>query len=104
MLKETLSKVRAGATVSAHFQASKNANATSQQFTVFIVEMDSPESAQVLLKLSQAKKPKDYYMLGVAGDRIFCLLIARSFVQGVESFERDESLKRFEKQIHEATN
>jgi hypothetical protein len=100
--QETLSRVRAGATVSAHLQVDKDANASSQQFTVFIVEMDSPESAEVLCKLSKAKSPESFCRLGIARDRIFCLVIGRSFVQGVTSFERGESLNRFEKRIQDA--
>lgn len=101
-LKETLAKVCAGATINAQLLTDKHAEAMSQQFTVFLVELDLPDSANILLKLSQSKKPKSYSMLGVAVDRIFCLVIARSFVQGVAGFENSESLNRFQKQIQQA--
>jgi hypothetical protein len=101
-LKQTLAKVCAGATITARLPADKHTEASSQQFAVFLVEMDSPDSANVLLKLSQSKKPKDYSMLGIAADHIFCLVVARSFVQGVAAFEKGESLNRFQKQIQQA--
>lgn len=101
-LKQTLTKVCAGATIIARLPADKYAQASSQQFTVFLAEMDSPDSANILLKHSQSKKPKDYSMLGIAAGQIFCLVIARSFVQGVAAFEKNDSLNRFQKQIQQA--
>ena len=101
-LKEMLAKFCAGALITARLSADKHAQASSQQFTVFLVEMDSPDSANILLKHSQSKKPNDYSMLGIAAGQIFCLVIARSFVQGVAAFEKDDSLNRFQKQIQQA--
>ena len=101
-LKQSLTKVRGGATITARLLGNQHGEASSQQFTVFIVEMDSPESANVLLKLSQTKKPKDFSMLGVACGPVFCLVIARSFVQGVAAFEKGESLSRFRQTIQQA--
>jgi hypothetical protein len=101
-LKQMLAKVCAGAQITARLCADKHAQASSQQFTVFLIEFDSPDSANVLLKLSQSKKPKDYSMLGVVAEQVFCLVIARSFVQGVAAFENGESLNRFQKRIQYA--
>jgi hypothetical protein len=105
-LKEALSKVLGGATINARLLAEKHAAAHAQQFTIFLVETDSPETTSVLLKLSQAKRPKDLsmlgVMLGVAVERVFSLVIARSFVQGTDAFENGDSLNRFQKQIQRA--
>jgi hypothetical protein len=49
------------------------------------------------MDISKKKKPSDYCMLGLTKGRLFCLVIARAFVTGVESFETPESLTRFSK-------
>jgi hypothetical protein len=101
-LPQMLAKVSAGATISAHLQSDKHAQAGSQQFTIFVVQLDSRDSAETLFQLSRSKKPKDYCMLGAVAGRLFCLVIARSFVQGVASFESGESLNRFQNPLQDA--
>jgi hypothetical protein len=101
-LDETLSRILGGATVTARLRPDQHAGAMSQQFTIFLIETDSTDSASALLNISQSKRPKDYAMLGVAANRVFCLVIARSFVQGVDAFENGESLNRFLKPIQKA--
>lgn len=59
-LKQTLSKVLGCVTMNARLLAGNHAEAHAQQFTVFLMEMDSAESANVLLRLSQTKRPTDY--------------------------------------------
>jgi len=98
-LQQTLNKITGGVTVSCGLEDDKHPDAGGQQFTLFMAELDSKESAQALLKMSKEKKPKDYCMLGFAGGRLFALLIARSVVVGVESFETNDSLRRFIKPI-----
>jgi hypothetical protein len=103
-LTQTLEKVCAGVTVHAHLLQDKSETASSQQFTVFLVELDSSASANVLLKLSWSKKPDSHSMIGVAGAQVFCLIIACSFVTGTSAFETNESLKRFHGPIEQAMN
>jgi hypothetical protein len=103
-LKQALSKVLGCATITARLLADKHSAAHVQQFTVFLVETNSPETAGVLLRLSQTKRPKDHSVLGVAAGPIFCLVVARSFVQGVAAFESGDSLNRFQKPIQQAIN
>lgn len=101
-LKQALSQILGGATITARLLADKHVAAHAQQFTVFLVETNLSETASVLLKLSQTKKPKDYSMLGVAAGPIFCLVIARSFVQGTDAFESGYSLNRFRQDFQQA--
>lgn len=105
-LQQALSKVLGGATIDARLLTSKHPEAHAQQFTIFLVETDSPETANVLLRLSQTKRPRDLsmlgVMLGVVANRVFCLVIARSFVQGADAFEKGDSLNRFQEQIQQA--
>jgi hypothetical protein len=101
-LQKTLAKARAGAQVSANLNPDQHPQAASQMFVIFIAEMDSSDSVEILRSLAQAKKPTDYQMLGIGVDRVFCLLVARSFRQGTDSFEKGRSLDRFERAIREA--
>jgi len=100
--KQTLTKVLGCVTIDARLLADKHVQAHAQQFTIFLVEMSSSESANIVLSLSQTKKPKDYFALGVASNRVFCLVIARSFVQGTAAFETGDSLSRFRHGIQQA--
>jgi hypothetical protein len=100
-LQQTLQKIIGGATVTCRLEDDKHPEAGNQQFTLFITELDSKESAQTLIEMSKKKKPQNYSMLGFSGGRLFVLLIARSVMVGVESFETRESLERFIKPINQ---
>jgi len=90
-----LSSIRAGATVSASLRPGKHAEHDSQQFTVFLVETANESDAQTLCQSAQANKSPNHCKLALARSRIFCLVVARSFVDGVDAYETDESLIRF---------
>ena len=101
-LDRTLARIRAGAQVSAKLNPNQHPQAAFQMFVIFIAEMDSPGSVETLRSLSEAKKPTDYQMLGVGVDRVFALLVARSFRQGTDAFEKRGSLERFQRAIRES--
>jgi hypothetical protein len=90
-----LSSIRAGATVSASLRPDKHAEHSSQQFTVFLLETANDADAQTLYQLAQANKSPNHCKLTLARSRLFCLVVARSFVDGVASYETNESLTRF---------
>ncbi|MBN1556308.1 MAG: hypothetical protein JXA11_16325 [Phycisphaerae bacterium] len=94
-LQQTLHKIRGAATVTCRLEEDKYPEPWKQQFTLFVAEMDSEESAQILLEMSRKMKPKDYSMLGFSGGKLFALLITRSTMVGVDSFETEESIRRF---------
>lgn len=93
-INKVLTSVRGGASVSGSLRPSEHVAHNSQQFSVFLVETADPADVQILLKASKVKVP-GHCKLGVAEGNLFCLIVARSFVQGDEAFETDESLKRF---------
>lgn len=90
-----LSSIRAGATVSASLRPDKHADHDSQQFTVFLVETANELDAQTLYQSAQANKSPNHCKFALARSRLFCLVVARSFVDGVDSYETNESLTRF---------
>jgi len=94
-LQKALKAVRAGATVSARLRSEEHPHADSQMFSVFLVETADEAAAGTLLKVSQKIKPEGVAMLGVAEKNLFCLLVARPWVAGVESFEKADTLSRF---------
>jgi hypothetical protein len=95
-----LEKALGGATISSSLEEGKQPESGPQQFTVFVVELDSAESAKHLLQMSQTKEPKGYSMIGFASDKVFALLVARSVVVGTDSIETMTSLARFRDPIN----
>jgi len=100
-LRRALGAVRAGANVAAHLKPGLHPDADSQQFTVFVVETADEAGARTLLDLSKRKRGAGVATLGLAEGRLFCLVVARSFTVGVESFETTESLSRFSRGLAE---
>jgi hypothetical protein len=93
-LQDALGAIRAGATIHGRLRPNASAAHASQQLTIFLVEMREANLAQSLLAMSE-KPSENFALLGIADDRLFCLTVARSFVQGLEAFETRESLARF---------
>ena len=93
--QRVISSIRAVATVSASLRPDKHAEHSSQQFTVFLVEAVSDSDAQTLYQLAEANKSPNHCKLALARSRLCCLIVARSFVDGVDSYETNESLTRF---------
>jgi hypothetical protein len=90
-----LSSIRAVATLNASLRPDKYADHASQQFTVFLVEAENEKDAQALCQLAEATQSPAHSTLALAQGKLFCLVIARSFMLGVDTFETDESLSRF---------
>ncbi|HKS39959.1 MAG TPA: hypothetical protein VJX74_05045, partial [Blastocatellia bacterium] len=99
LLTKALSSVKAGASIHGRLRPKEDPSYESHILMIFLVEVEDESTAQTLLELSQKKKHTDYSMIGIAQDRLFCLVVARSFVQGVKSFETPESTARFSKGI-----
>jgi len=93
--KRAFSGIQGGATVSASLHPEKHAEHYSQQFTVFLVETANESDAQTLYEVAAANKSTNHCRLALARSRLFCLVVARSFVDGVDAYETNESLMRF---------
>ena len=100
-LQSVMKKVRAGATIHGELRPNEHPTYRSQVLMLFLVETEDASAAQDLLEMSRKKRPTSYSMVAVAEDRLFCLVIGRSFQQGVASFETQESLQRFSPVITE---
>lgn len=93
--KRAFSGIRGGATVSASLYPDKHAEHDSQQFTVFLVETANESDAQSLYQMAEGNKSANHCRLALARSRLFCLLVARSFVADTDAYETNESLMRF---------
>ena len=100
-LKSVLKKVRAGASVHGELRPNEHPTYKSQILMIFLVEMEDSAAARELLEMSKRERPTRYSMVGVSEGKLFCLVIGKSFVQGVESFETPQSLQRFSTLITE---
>lgn len=98
-LDKILRAVNGAAKINAQLRPSEHPSYDSQMLLVVVVEASDEGAARTLLEMCENKRPSDYCMAGVAEGRLFCLLVARSFVVGVESFETTQSLSRFPRGI-----
>lgn len=94
-LNKALSLVRGGASVFGRLRPGVHPEHGAQILMVFLVETADESAARTLLALSKEKKPSEYGMFGLAQGKLFCLIVGRSFVDGVQSIETSESLARF---------
>lgn len=90
-----LEKVRAGASIFAKLRPNEHPSYKSQALMIFLVEMPDEGAVKELQEISVKTRPAGYSMLGVANGKLFCLVVGRSFEQGVASFETPETLPRF---------
>lgn len=98
-LDRTLRAVSGAASINARLRPNEHPSHDSQMLLVFVVEAENEAAARSLLEMCDNKKPSDYSMVGMAEGRLFCLVVARSFVAGVGSFETSQSLSRFPRGI-----
>lgn len=94
-----LKRSKGAATIDARLQTQYHTKAEVQQFTIFLVELGNASSAERLLQIARSSQPKSHCMLAIASGPLFCLLVARSFMMGVDSYESGDSLRRFEQPI-----
>lgn len=81
--------------IQADLRAGSHLNAEDQQFRIFLAEAASQVDASVVAEASEVDSGADHQALGLATDNLCCLVIARSFVEGVPAFERPGALERF---------
>jgi len=94
-LDNLLSRVRAGASIHARLRPTEHPSFESQTLMLFLIEVEDKTVADELLQMSRRKNVSDYGMIGIAEGSLYCLLVGRSFVGGVQSFETNDSLSRF---------
>ena len=70
-------------------------HAEAQQLTVFVAETEDEADAELLAGAAEADGPRSYEVVGVAAGNACCVVIARSFVEGVPAFEKPKALERF---------
>lgn len=92
-LEEALGSIRAGATIHGRLRPTASPMHASQQLTIFLVDVRETRWAQRLMAMS-SKPSESFVLLGIAEERLFCLAVARSFVQGAVAHETGESLSR----------
>jgi hypothetical protein len=98
-LDQTMKSIRASASVTGSLRPEECPDHHYQQFTVFLTELANESDSQRLLEIAGQKHPTDYCMIPLAVGRLFCLIVARSFVQGIEAFETGHTLTRFAQPI-----
>jgi hypothetical protein len=95
-LDRAMKSIRAVASVSGSLRPDESPGHGYQQFSVFPAELASESDSRRLLEIARRKKPSGYCMIALAEGRLFCLIVARSFFEGIAPFETQQSLTRFE--------
>jgi hypothetical protein len=71
----------------------------SQRFVAFLLEMRTQLAAQQLLDIARKNRSTWFCKVEFSTERLFCLIVARSFVEGTTPYETPESLARFSQPI-----
>jgi hypothetical protein len=84
-----------GVSIPAELRRTRGVRHGSQHFVVFLQEMTTEAAARRLLAIARKKKPEGFCKVELAAGRLFGLIVARSWMEGVPSYETPESLARF---------
>ena len=90
-----LRAARAGATMTATLSSSVHPAADDQRLWVFMEEMSDAAGAAALEAFARDAQRGGDAVAGVAAGPLFCLIVGRSVVAGVPSFETPSRLNRF---------
>jgi hypothetical protein len=96
-IKAATESMRGCAIVNASLRPGTHPRAKDQHFLAFIGEATSSEHATLIA--AAAKSQSGVEEFGLARDRLWCVVVARSVVKGVASFEKSGSLERLKPAI-----
>lgn len=94
-VEKIMKKAPATASIEAVVRPGESADGESQQLTVFLAQTKDADSAAFLADWSNNNPDGPHAFVCASSDRLFALIIARSFVQGVPDLETTEALQRF---------
>jgi hypothetical protein len=94
-LKRVLAAISGGATLHASAKNSEASGPIPPGLLVFLVETSKPSDAEILTRLAREKISDDKPLLGVSSGRLFCLVVASSFVHNARGIETNDSMRRF---------
>jgi hypothetical protein len=100
-LEPILDAARGAALVNARLRPEATPDHASQQLTAWLVELSDASAAAHLVSLSLRPHP-GHALLGLADGALFVLVVARSVVEGVPSYEEGTRLGRFANGIRQA--
>jgi hypothetical protein len=93
-LGSLIGAARGTITIQGRMRPAASPDHDSQQLTIFLLEATDADAAMRLVEMAKHGRP-DTALLGVAAGPLFALVVARSWVEGVASFEDTDSLARF---------
>ena len=93
-LDSMVASARGTVTIHGRLRPAAGADHANQQLTVFLLEVGDDDAAQRLAAMARHGSPLAA-LLGVAIGRLFVLVVARSWVEGVASYETTDRLTRF---------
>jgi hypothetical protein len=101
-LAQALGVAVAGATVHGTLRRPPTPYVEHRIVILFLLELtDAAGACLEMLARAKMTRPKDFSLLAVRRNRLFCLVIARSTAAGTKSIETNQSLARFGPGIEE---
>ena len=97
-LGSMLGAARGTVTIHGRLRPEASPDHAGQQLTIFLLETSDARAAKRLAQMASAGRPETA-LLGVSAGSLFTLVVARSWVEGVEAFETTGSLARFEEPL-----
>jgi hypothetical protein len=94
-VSRALHTVRAVAMVDTHLRPEVHRRHDAQSLLVFLLELANEQDARTLQDASRQVRHPGAALLGMAEGRLFCLVVARSYVHFVKSYETTERIARF---------
>ena len=101
-VEKIMKKAPATATINASVRVGESSDGESQQLTVFLAQTKDADAARDLADWGSNNSATSHAFVCASDDRLFALIIARSFVQGVPAMETTERLERFEAPLRAA--
>ena len=78
--------------VSARLKTDEHPKADSQMLQIFVGQMQNENDALLLKKRTEEINPDGFCEVGIAKADLFAIVVARSFMFGIESFETKDKL------------
>ena len=100
-VESAISKATGCASLSTYLKSEFHPKSGVQMLLLYLAEFKDQESLKVLIERTNTTSPTTFSRLSFVEGNIFCVVIQRAVMSGVEDFETNETLKRFESPIRE---
>lgn len=98
-VEEALSGTNGTAKLSAELRDGLSPKSDMQMLLIFLTEFNDAKSQQIILEQLAKTSATTFKRISFVQDNVLCIIVQKATMDGLEDFESQESLKRFEKPI-----